>query len=323
MDTQIEAPANEATEQPAAPSLTDMYTDEPKGLPTDEQPQQNAGTETDTDTENTDDNTDAVEQPEVEADPIEAPTSWAKDAKEVFAGLPREAQEIIAKREADREKFVQAKSREAANTRNAVEGEARQALSTIMQNHQQALEQFLPALPQMPDPRLLASAEHRDLYYQQKAEYDYAVAHRGQVSEQIEQARQHAQAISQHQLQAEIQAEHAVLEEALGDEWSDPSSRAKLLTDLEPIAAELGYPKEVMAEARANDIIALRRIQKAFQAEARLDQLEKQASKANKATMAHVRNAKLPPAARSGVQAGIVKPRGTLATLYPDDVPRN
>jgi len=314
MDTQIEAPANEATEQPAAPNLTDMYTDEPKGLPSDDEPQQDARTETDTNT----DNTDAVEQPEVEAEPIEAPTSWAKDAKEVFAGLPREAQEIIAKREADREKFVQAKSREAANTRNAVEGEARQALSTIMQNHQQALEQFLPALPQAPDPRLLASAEHRDLYYQQKAEYDYAVAHRGQVSEQIEQARQHAQAISQHQLQAEVQAEHAVLEEALGDEWSDPSSRAKLLTDLEPIAAELGYPKEVMAEARAADIIALRRIGDWKAKADKHDQLMKR-------RMEPVRAAKqpLPPAARSGVQAGQSKPRGTLATLYPDDVPRN
>lgn len=316
----IDVQTNEAATPPAAaPSMTDAYKDETTS-PVNE-PEQDAGTaadanakdagDTDAGDDTGDDATDAVE-------PIEAPTSWAKDAKEVFAGLPREAQEIIAKREADRERFVQQKSREAAGTRQAVESEARQALSTIMQNQQQALEQFMPQLPQMPDPRLLASPEHRDIYFQQKAEYDYAVAQREQVSQQLEQVRHHAHAISQQQLQAEIQAEHAVLEEALGDVWSDPSSRAKLLSDLEPIAAELGYPKEVMAEARAADIIALRRIGDLKAKADKYDQLMKK-------RMEPVRAAKqqLPPAARPGAQVGQSKPRGTLATLYPDDVPRN
>lgn len=318
MDTQTEASASEATEQPVTHNLTDMYADEQQSAPANDEPQPDAGTEADTATEDAGDDADTVETEEAQPEPIEAPTSWAKDAKEVFGNLPREAQEIIAKREADREKFVQAKSREAANTRNAVEGEARQALSTIMQNHQQALEQFLPALPEMPDPRLLASPEHRELYYQQEAAYKYAVAQRNSVSQQIEQAREHAQAISQHQLQAEIQAEHAVLEDAFGDEWSDPSSRAKLLGDLEPIAAELGYPKEVMAEARAADIIALRRIGDLKAKADKYDQLMKR-------RMEPVRAAKqpLPPAARSGAQADTAKPRGTLAMLYPNDVPRN
>lgn len=316
----IDVQTNEAATPPAAaPSMTDAYKDETTP-PVNEQ-EQDAGTATDANAEDTGDTDAGDDNGEDAADavePIEAPTSWAKDAKEVFARLPREAQEIIAKREADRERFVQQKSREAAGTRQAVESEARQALSTIMQNQQQALEQFMPQLPQMPDPRLLASPEHRDIYFQQKAEYDYAVAQREQVSQQLEQVRHHAHAISQQQLQAEIQAEHAVLEEALGDVWSDPSSRAKLLSDLEPIAAELGYPKEVMAEARAADIIALRRIGDLKAKADKYDQLMKK-------RMEPVRAAKqpLPPAARPGAQAGQSKPRGTLATLYPDDVPRN
>lgn len=317
MDIQTEVVPSEQTpaEQPAAPSLTDMYADEAQSEPADGQPQQDAGTEASQDTTDAGDD---GEPADVDLPPIDAPTSWAKDAKDIFASLPREAQEIIAKREADREKFVQTKSREAANTRQAVESEARQALTTIMQNHQQALEQFLPELPPMPDPRLLASPEHRDIYFQQEAAYKYAVAQRDSVSQQLEQARNHAQAISQQQLQAEIQAEHAVLEDAFGDEWSDPSSRAKLLSDLEPIAAELGYPKEVMAEARAADIIALRRIGDLKAKADKYDQLMKK-------RMEPVRAAKqpLPPAARPGAQPGQPKPRGTLATLYPDDVPRN
>lgn len=316
----IDVQTNEAATPPAAaPSMTDAYKDETTA-PINEQ-EQDAGTAADANAEDAGDTDAGDDNGEDAADavePIEAPTSWAKDAKDVFGKLPREAQEIIAKREADRERFVQQKSREAAGTRQAVESEARQALSTIMRNQQQALEQFMPQLPQMPDPRLLASPEHRDIYFQQKAEYDYAVAQREQVSQQLEQVRHHAHAISQQQLQAEIQAEHAVLEEALGDVWSDPSSRAKLLSDLEPIAAELGYPKEVMAEARAADIIALRRIGDLKVKADKYDQLMKK-------RMEPVRAAKqpLPPAARPGAQAGQSKPRGTLATLYPDDVPRN
>ena len=316
----IDVQPKEATTPPAAAqSMTDAYKDE--ATPPVNEPEQDAGTAADANAEDAGDTDtgdgNGGDEPEA-VEPIEAPTSWAKDAKDVFGKLPREAQEIIAKREADRERFVQQKSREAAGTRQAVESEARQALSTIMQNQQQALEQFMPQLPQMPDPRLLGSPEHRDIYFQQKAEYDYAVTQREQVSQQLEQVRHHAHAISQQQLQAEIQAEHAVLEEALGDVWSDPSSRAKLLSDLEPIAAELGYPKEVMAEARAADIIALRRIGDLKAKADKYDQLMKK-------RMEPVRAAKqpLPPAARPGAQAGQSKPRGTLATLYPDDVPRN
>lgn len=322
----IDVQPNEAATPPAAaPSMTDAYKDE--ATPPVHEQEQDTGTAADADAENNGD-TDAGDDnggDEAEAvEPIEAPSSWSKDAKEVFAKLAslgedgRNLAETINKREADRERFLQQKSREAAGTRQAVESEVRQALTTIMQNQQQALEQFMPQLPQMPDPRLLASPEHRDIYFQQKAEYDYAVAQREQVSQQLEQVRHHAHAISQQQLQAEIQAEHAVLEEALGDVWSDPSSRAKLLSDLEPIAAELGYPKEVMAEARAADIIALRRIGDLKAKADKYDQLMKK-------RMEPVRAAKqpLPPAARPGAQAGQSKPRGTLATLYPDDVPRN
>lgn len=301
----------------AAPSLTDLYVEEKKVEPADAEPQPDAAAPAGDSNPDAEPDPDA-DEPEPEVEAIAAPTSWAKDAKDVFAGLPREAQEIIAKREAERERFVNAKSREAANTRNTVETEARQALTTIMRNHEQSLSQFLPEVPQMPDPRLLASPEHRDLYYQQKAEYDYAVAQRDHVSQQLDQARQHAEAITQQQYEAEIQAEHGALEEALGTEWSDPSARAKLLENLQPIAAELGYSPEVMAQARAADIIALRRIGD-FKAKAdKYDQLMKK-------KMEPVRAAKpaLPPAARPGAQTGQQRPRGTLATLYPDDVPRN
>lgn len=283
------------------------------------EPQQDPNAGTEASEGETEQPGDGEQRLEHELEPIAAPTSWAKDAKEVFGTLPREAQEVIAQREADREKFLQQKSRESSSTRQAVESEARQALSTIMENHQRALEQFLPPVPQMPDPRLLSSQDpqHRDLYYQQKAEYDYAAAQRDAISQQIEQSRQHADAISQQQYQAEIQAEHHALEDALGTEWSDPSERAKLLEQLQPIAAELGYSQEVMAQARAADILALRQI-----GNWRTD-AEKYRSLMKK-KMEPVRAAKtaLPPAARPGTAGGNASPADAASLLYPDDIRR-
>lgn len=265
-------------------------------------------------------------------DPIPAPNSWSKDAKEVFTKLEalgpegRALAETIVQREADRERFVQTKSREAATTRQAVETEARTALQTIMGNHARTMEQFLPPLPEMPNPQLLNTGDpqHRDLYYQQRAQYDYANAQRDQIAQQVEQARQHADLITQHQYQAEIQQEHQVLEEALGDEWSEPSSRAKLLETLQPIAAELGYPMEVIAQARATDIMALRRI---GEIKAERDQFRVDAEKYRnlmKRKMEPVRAARqqLPPAARPGAAQGNTPSSDAATLLYPNDVRR-
>lgn len=268
---------------------------------------------------------DGVEEPaltdEPPAEQIDAPLSWAKDAKDVFAALPREAQEVIATRERDREAAIQAKFREAAGTRQQVETEARQALQTVMQNHMQALQQDAQQFePTQPDLALLNSADpaHRDLYFQQEAQYRHAIAQRDQLTQQQQEAQAHAEAIALQQQQVELQAEHAVLEENLGPEWSDPSARAKLLGDLTPIAAELGYSQELIAQARAADILAMRKVADWKAKAAKFDQM-------NKAKMVPVRAAKaIPPSARAGSpQAHTGQPVDIVAAMYPNDVRRN
>lgn len=260
------------------------------------------------------------EQSEEEREPIAAPVSWAKDYKEKFEALPRDMQEIIATRERDRETFLQSKSREAAQTRQTVETEARQALQTIMQNHVQQLQPLLQQIqPQQPDLRLLNSDDpnERSLYFQQEAAYRNGVAQQNYVQQQLQEAQQHAEMIAQHQRQAEIEAEHEVLNTALGTEWSDPSARAKLLDTLQPIAAELGYPQELIAQARAPDIIALRRASEWKAKAAKYDQL-------NKAKMVPVRAAKaIPPTARTASPSGQKAPTDAVSLLYPNDVRRN
>lgn len=257
-------------------------------------------------------------QEEPEAEPIAAPTSWAKDAKEVFAALPREAQEVIAKREAERESFVQSKSREAATTRQQVETEAHTVIQQLMQNHAQQLETYAQQFEApRPDIRLLQSADpqHRELYYQQKDAYEYATAQRDALAQQVEQARQQATFAEQQQGQAELQRELAMLQERL-PEWSDPSERAKLLSDIQPIAAELGYSPELMAQARAQDILALKTAHGWREDALKYRDLMKR-------KMEPVRAAKqLPPVARAGAPTGQAKPAGVISTLYPNDPPR-
>lgn len=252
------------------------------------------------------------------AEPIAAPLSWAKDAKETFASLPREAQEVIAKRETEREQFVQAKAREAATTRQAVEREAQTALQQIMQGHAHQLEQYAGQFDvSPPDTRLLQSSDpqHHAAYYEQDRQYRIASAQRENLSQQAQQARRQAEGLQQQQMQAAMAEEHAILAEKI-PEWSDPSERAKLLGLLEPIAAELGYPQELMAQAGATDILALKAAHSWKQDADKYRQLMKQ-------RMQPVRAAKqITPTARAMSPGGQSAPASVAAQLYPNDVRR-
>lgn len=296
-DAQPVVPANETTD------AADFYRDQPQA-DAEPAPQGDEGGE--------------GEQEGGDPDPIAAPLSWAKDAKETFASLPREAQEIIAKRETEREQFVQSKAREASQTRNTVETEARGVIQQMMQNHASQLEQYAGQFNVAPpDVRLLQSADpaHHAAYYEQDRQYRIASAQRETLSQQAQQARQQADGIAAQEREQSIAAENAILAEKV-PEWSDPSERAKFLGSLEPIAAELGYPQELMAQAGATDILALRQAS-GWKAKAdKYDQLMKQ-------RMEPVRAAKqIPPNARAGAPTGQSQPIGTAELLYPNDVRR-
>jgi hypothetical protein len=321
--TQADAPADAGApvidNAPAPEAQQDAY--DPNAFYKDDKPKTDMAPPTEQEDAPEDDDAPAPDDAP-EAEPIEAPVSWSKDYKAQFEALPREMQEIISTREKERETFLQSKSREAAQTRQAVETEARTALQTIMENHTQQLQQYAQRL-EVPPPNqaLLESGdpEHMRIYMQQEAAYRNATAQREQLTQQAREAQQHAEAIAAQQHQVELQAEHALLEERLGNEWADPSSRAKLLGDLTPIAAELGYPQELIAQARACDIIAMKKTAEWKAKAEKFDAL-------NKARMVPVREAKnrpIPPAARPGAPAGNRQPTSTVELLYPNDVRRN
>jgi hypothetical protein len=256
---------------------------------------------------------------EQQPDPIEPPISWAKDYKEQFSALPREMQEIISTREAERERYVATKANEAARTRQTVEAEARGQFEQVLRSHAEQLQRYMPAEPQRPDPRLLQGGEeHRALYYQQQAEYDYATAQRSDAQRQAQEAQAQADQMQAYQLQQEITEQNRILAEAL-PEWSEPSARSKLLSDLGSIGGELGYTQEQMSEARASDIMALRT---AHGWKAKADKYDA----LMKAKMQPVRAARQASPARiavPGTATGQAQPpRSLAATLYPNDVRR-
>lgn len=58
---------------------------------------------------------------EPDKEPVPFPTSWGAEAKEAFSKLPRDVQEVVSRRESEREKFVSTKAEETAQERKKTE----------------------------------------------------------------------------------------------------------------------------------------------------------------------------------------------------------
>ena len=202
-----------------------------------------------------------ADEPAEEAPKIDPPHSWSKDEKDAFAKLPPEHQTIIARRESERDKFVQQKSVEAAQTRDRVANEARDIIVRMHEDHAQKLTAYAQMFtPQQPDQRLLYSQNPDDvtLYHRQKAAFDAGVDQQQQLHQQIAQAQAAANSAREQSQQVERASDAQRLQDQL-PEWFDPSSGPKLKQELQSIGAELGYPTELMAEASSTDIIALKK----------------------------------------------------------------
>lgn len=209
-----------------------------------------------------DDEDAADDEPAAEdAQKIDAPHSWSKEDKELFAKLPTEHQAIIARRETERDNFVKSKAFEASQTRERVASEARDIIVKMHEDHAQKLAVYAQqVLPRAPDERLLYSGDPNDVivYQRQMAAYQRGTDQQQQLHQQIEQARAAAQSAQEQSQQAERASDAQRLQEQL-PEWFDPSSGPKLRESLQSIGAELGYPTELMAEASSTDIIALKK----------------------------------------------------------------
>lgn len=246
--------------------------------------------------EQTDDAELLEEQPEA----LPMPVSWSKEDTEAWKALPAETQAVIARREADRDKYVRETGRKAAETRHTVEQEARQIIAQQAEQAAATLRAYAAQfMPQEPDQRLLYTGNQDDVltYQRQDAAYRAATAQQHQLHQEVARSQQQATEARTQADQAEIAVDAQRLKEQL-PEWFDPSAGPELRQSLQSIGAELGYPAELMAQAGSNDILALK---KAAEWKAKADKFDTLISK----KMSAVRAAKeLPKMARPGVTQG-------------------
>lgn len=207
---------------------------------------------------------DEEEDEEGEEDPapkVDAPHSWSKEDKELFAQLPPEAQAVITRREKERDSFVNAKAREAADTKRVVETEARDVISQMYENHARQLQVYASQiLPQAADERLLYTGNPDDvtIYHRQHAAYQRAIGQQQELHQQIAQAQTAQRSALEQSQRAEISADAQRLREEL-PEWFSEEAGPALQRDLQAIGTELGYSPELMNEASSSDILALKK----------------------------------------------------------------
>ena len=95
-------------------------------------------------------------------------------------------------------------------------------------------------------------------FYRLQAQYESQVAQAEAMAQAAALAEIEAEqrdALSRHH---ELAQDHAALAAELGEDWTDASRRRALLTDLEGVGAALGYSMELMGQANATDILALK-----------------------------------------------------------------
>lgn len=191
----------------------------------------------------------AEQEVEPELPAIEPPVSWDKEAKDVFSKLPREAQEIVAKREADRERFVQTKSQEAAQAQRNATIEAMKLAEQHKAQAAQVLEQYakqFEVTPPNPDLYLTNPAQ----YAQELHRYQTFTAQREQAQRDMSRFQQEQAQIQQARQQHEAQAFHQQLQAEVPEVF-DPSTGHDVLKELTATAELLGFDPNQISDVTA------------------------------------------------------------------------
>lgn len=244
---------------------------------------------------------DGAEQPELEPEPelepVKPPVSWSKEDIELFNKLPREQQEVIARREGERDKFVREAGRKAKETEVAVSNQAREVIAQQAELHSIALQTYAQQLvASPPDQSLLYTGDPNDVltYQRQDAAYRVSASQQHQLQQAIAESQRQALLAREQAQSFTLQAESERLREQL-PEWFDPSEGQKLRENLQTVATELGYTPELMSQANAGDILALKTASEWKAKASKYDALMK-------ARMTTVRSAKdRPQMARPGI----------------------
>lgn len=201
---------------------------------------------------------DLEDEEEDEPEPaIAPPASLTAEEKADWAQLPPEAQQKIVAIEARRTAEVQSGLEKARNAQRESESAAAGRIVEAERLHAEQLAAIAKAYaPQPPDPRLAET--NPQAWIAQKARYDAAAAQHGEFMQQVT-ALHDAATKESERLQAEsLQAQWKQVRDDL-PEAADATQWQTLMGKLTPLAIELGYPEELLADATPVDIRAIKR----------------------------------------------------------------
>lgn len=246
------------------------------------------------------DEADEDEEIELEADdlpPIEPPVSLTAEEKDIFKGLPREAQEFTARRIGELEKGFQTKAQEAAQAQRQSMRQAAEYIAQVEADTADRLELYAQQLaaPE-PDPALIATDPVA--YAQQVRAHQYYTAQQQQVQREAEEARTRQAQYQQLLAQNAAEEFRQTLTSEL-PEFFDETAGPKVREELTATAKFLGFSDQEIHEANAGAILALKRVGDLKAKADKYDSLMKK-------QMERVRGAKgnLPPVSKPGVARG-------------------
>jgi hypothetical protein len=194
------------------------------------------------------DETEALEAEE-DLPSIDAPNSWDGDAKEEFKKLPRALQETVQKREAERERFVQAKSQEAAQAQRNANIEAMKAAEAIKAQAIETLQRYEKQFEvQPPNPDLIVTDPVA--YAQQMRAYQNIAAQREQAQRDAERLRTEQAQIQQARQAHEAEAFHQRLQAEVPEVF-DPATGQDVLKELTATAELLGFDPHQISDVTA------------------------------------------------------------------------
>lgn len=263
------------------------------------------------------------EIPDEEAEPdqpaIDPPHSWTAEDKAKWGDLPREAQEIIARRETEVARAITAKSEEAKTARETVVEQAKTEIATFREQQAAQIRQYAALFtPEPPDERLLYTGNQQDsiLYQQQQAAFMRAHAQQQQLQQAAQYEEAQAQLIRDEQSKAAREADNKRLREEWPEWFMEGETGQKLQNDLKSIALEVGYPAELWEERNAADVLALRKVSDWKAKAAKWDSYDRNRRTPNGQFR---QQRQLPPVTRPGSTARPAQSSDPVKLLYPND----
>ncbi|MBP2301567.1 hypothetical protein [Azospirillum picis] len=222
-------------------------------------PAQNAATEAEQAHEEAP--SDQGEPEPAEAPAIEPPKSWSKADQDAFLAPPPEVQQVVARRESERDRAFQAKTTEAAEARKAAEAqtaavEAERA--RYAQNLAFLAKDLQANMGPEPDWQRLAQEDPAG-YVRAKADWDAraqklqaAMAEHQRVTAQVQQQQQQRHA-------AKLAEENAKLVDAI-EGWKEPATAKKEFGDVMAyLGKEYGYDDTLLNGIDDHRLVVLAR----------------------------------------------------------------